>query len=97
MRPFVEEFGRLRKLVRAVGLNPHRWGIDPHLRKGVLVADLFVAAMVVVGFALVGVGTPLWAFLVLALPVAGFALALLVVVAAQSRDEERIREASRKR
>ena len=97
MRPFLEEFRRLRALVRAVGPNPHRWGLDPHLRRGVLVADLFVAAMVVVGVVLRRVGAPLWFFPLFALPVAAFALALLIVVAAQSRDEERVASAPRKR
>ena len=45
MRPYAQEFRKLRALVRAVGPNPHRWGLDPHFRKGVLVADLFVAKL----------------------------------------------------
>ena len=97
MRPYVREIHRLQALARAVGLNPHRWGIDPHLRKGVLVADLFVAAMVVVGVILRGVGAPLWFFPIFVLPVGAFALALLIVVAAQSRDEERMEEARKRR
>ncbi len=97
MRPYADEFRRLRSLARAVGLNPHRWGIDPHLRRGVLVADLFAAAMVVVGVILRSVGAPFWFFPIFALPVVAFALALLIVVAAQSRDEERVQEARRRR
>ncbi len=92
MRPFVEEFRKAQALARAVGFNPHRWGIDPHLRKGVMVADLFVAAMVVVGVALSGLKPPIWFFLLFPIPVILFASALLIVVAAQSRDEERIRK-----
>lgn len=91
MRPFVEEYRKALSLARAVGFNPHRWGIDPHLRKGVLVADLFVAAMVVVAMALNGLRPPIWFFLVFPIPVLLFAAALLIVVAAQSRDEERVR------
>ena len=93
MRPYVEEFRRVRALARATGANPHRWGIDEHVRKGVLVADLFVAAMVVVGAVIKGLGAPLWFFLVFPLPVLAFAVALLLVVSAQSRDEARIEEA----
>jgi hypothetical protein len=90
VRPFVEEYRKIRALSRAVGPNPHRWGIDPHIRKGVLIADLFVAAMVVVAVALSGLKPPIWFFLLFPLPVVLFAAALLIVVSAQSRDEERI-------
>lgn len=83
----------MRALARAVGPNPHRWGLDPHVRRGVLVADLFVAAMVVLGLVLRGLGAPSWFFLLFPLPVAAFALALLLVVAAGSRDEARVAEA----
>ncbi len=92
MHPYAEEFRRLRALARAVGPNPHRWGLDPHLRRGVLVADLFVAAMVVLGLVLRGLMAPLWFLLLFPVPVLAFALALLLVVSAQSRDEERLAE-----
>ena len=92
MRPFVNEYRKALAVARAVGWNPHRWGIDPHLRKGVLVADLFVAAMLVVGVALKGLRPPIWFFLLFPVPVLLFSVALLVVVSAQSRDEERIRK-----
>lgn len=75
-----------------MGPNPHRWGIDEHVRKGVLAADLFVAAMVVVAVALSGLKPPFWFFIVFPLPVFLFAAALLLVVSAQSRDEARIRK-----
>ncbi len=97
MRPFVEEIRRVRALARAVGPNPHRWGVDAHVRRGVLIADLFVAAMVVVALTLKGMGAPLWFFLLFPVPVLLFAASLLIVVSAQSRDEERVREASKKR
>lgn len=97
VRPYLDELQRVRALARAVGPNPHRWGLDPHLRKGVLVADLFTAAMIVVGLILRGVGAPLWFFPLFLLPVLAFALALLLVVAAQSRDEERIAETRKRR
>lgn len=97
VRPYLGEFRRLQSIARAVGPNPHRWGIDPHLRRGVLVADLFVAAMVVVGVVLRALGAPLWFFPLFALPVLAFGLALLIVVSAQSRDEERVAEARKKR
>ena len=87
----------MQALARATGANPHRWGIDAHVRKGVLVADLFVAAMVVVGAVMKGLGAPLWFFLVYPLPVVAFAGALLLVVSAQSRDEARIAEARKGR
>ena len=83
----------MRALARAVGFNPHRWGLDPHMRKGVLVADLFTAAMAVVGLVLRSLGAPLWFFPIFALPVLALALALLLVVSAGSRDEERVRQA----
>jgi hypothetical protein len=79
-------------LARAVGPNPHRWGIDEHVRKGVVAADLFVAAMVVVAMALSGLKPPFWFFLLFPLPVFLFGAALLIVVSAQSRDEERLRK-----
>ena len=68
MRPYVEEFRKVRALARAVGPNPHRWGLDPHVRKGVLAADLFLAAMVVLALVLTGIQAPLWSLLLLAAP-----------------------------
>ena len=97
VRPYAEEFRHVRSLAKAVGLNPHRWGLDPHVRRGVLVADLFVSAMVVLGLVLRGLGAPLWFLLLFPLPVAAFALALLLVVAAGSRDEARLAEARDRR
>ena len=82
----------MRALARAVGPNPHRWGIDEHVRKGVVAADLFVAAMVVVAMALSGLKPPFWFFVLFPLPVLLFGAALLLVVSAQSRDEERLRK-----
>jgi hypothetical protein len=95
VRPFIDEFHKIRALARAVGLNPHRWGLDQNVRKGVLVAALFVASMVVVALALSGLKPPLWFFLLFPLPVLAFAFALMIVVSAQSRDEERIRSERR--
>lgn len=97
MRPYVEEFHKVRALAKAVGPNPHRWGLDPHIRKGVLVADLFVAAMIVVAVVIYGLGAPLWFFPLFILPVLAFASALLLVVSAQSREEELIEEARKRR
>lgn len=92
MRPYVEEFRRIQALARATGWSPHRWTLDPHVRKGVRVADLFMAAMAVVGLALAGLRPPFWFYPLFLVPVLLFAGTLCVVVAAQSRDEERIRE-----
>ena len=97
MRPYVEEFRKVRALARAVGPNPHRWGLDPHVRKGVLAADLFLAAMVVLALVLTGIQAPLWSLLLLAAPVLLFAFALLLVVSAGSRDEERVARARKRR
>lgn len=97
MRPYVEEFRKVRALARAVGPNPHRWGLDPHVRKGVLVADLFVAVMIVLAIVLRGLQAPIWFFLLFPVPVFAFAAALLLVVSAQSRDEARIEEATKGR
>lgn len=97
VRPFIDEFQKIRALARAVGPNPHRWGLDRNVRKGVLVADLFVASMVVVALALSGLKPPVWFFVFFPLPVLAFAFALLIVVSAQSRDEERIAQDRQKR
>jgi len=48
--------------------------------------------MVVVAVALSGLKPPIWFFLLFPLPVVLFAAALLIVVSAQSRDDERIRK-----
>lgn len=95
MRPYIRELDRVRSLARAVGPNPHRWGIDEHVRKGVVAADLFVAAMVVVALALSGLRPPFWFFFLFPVPVFLFAAALLLVVSAQSRDEERIHSSNK--
>gem|GEM_PF-4553763 len=92
MRPYVEEFRKVRSLARTVGTNPHRWGVDAHIRKGVRVADLFVAAMMVVALALSGLRPPWFFFVLFPFPVFLFAFALVLVVSAQSRDEARIAE-----
>ena len=89
---YVEEFRKVRSLARTVGANPHRWGVDAHIRKGVRVADLFVAAMVVVALALSGFRPPWFFFILFPLPVLLFGFALILVVSAQSRDEARIAE-----
>lgn len=51
-----------------------------------------MAAMAVVGLALAGLRPPFWFYPLFLVPVLLFAGTLCVVVAAQSRDEERIRE-----